>query len=217
MALQHSRRLEIVAAICVAAALTMAAPSTIDLIAQTGKPARGSTSTSRVASPAVVASWVSHENDDDSVTTLLVLWRGTPGWFARSDGSRSSAGGSAWGSSLGSGASGSYSYEYVRRGGLTLTMEFDYDKQIVKMLDQQISLKQTNVVLVDFVDSTAGPTIVGYRWVDPPPSTPPLSLDAIAAVVKRTPELFDYLRCDSSTSDPLIDQMTPVICGQMRP
>jgi hypothetical protein len=96
-------------------------------------------------------------------------------------------------------------------------MEFDYDKRIVKILNQEISLKETNVVLVDFVDSTNGPTIVGYRWVDPAPPEQPSPVDPIAAVVKRTPELFEYLRCDLSLPYPLTRAMMPIICGQMRP
>jgi hypothetical protein len=173
----------------------------------------GGTSTSRVASPTVVASWVSHENyADGSATTLLVLWRGTPGWFLK--GGRGVSGG---GSGSGAGGSGSYAYQYVSEGGLTFMMEFDYDKRIVKMLNQEISLKETNVVLVDFVDSANGPTIVGYRWIDPAPPEQPSRVDPIAAVVKRTPELFEYLRCDLSLPDPLMNAMMPIICGQMRP
>lgn len=55
-----------------------------DLSAQARGAVRGGggMSTSRVVSPVVVASWMSHENDaDGSATSLLVLWRGTPGWF----------------------------------------------------------------------------------------------------------------------------------------
>ena len=110
-----------------------------------------------------------------------------------------------------------YAYEYVSQGGLTFMMEFDYDKRIVKIRNQEISLRETNVVLVDFVDSTNGPTIVGYRWVDPVPAEQPSPVDPIAAVVKRTPELFEYLRCDLSLSDPLMNAMMPIICGQMHP
>jgi hypothetical protein len=188
---------------------------TIDLSAQARGFARGGggMSTSRVVSPTVVASWSSHENyADGSTITLLVLWRGTPGWFSKGGRGSGSGGGG------GSGTSGSYAYEYVSQGGLTFVMEFDYDKRIVKILNQEISLKETNVVLVDFVDSTNGPTIVGYRWVDPAPPTPDerSPADPIAAVVRRTPELFEYLRCDLSLSDPLMKAMMPIICGQMR-
>ena len=174
----------------------------------------GGMSTSRVASPTVVASWASHDNyADGSHTTLLVLWRGTPGWFA----SKSGRGGSGGGSGAGGGGGGSYGYQYVYEGGLTFMMEFDYDKSIVKMLNQQISLKETNVVLVDFIDSANGPAIVGYRWIDPAPPDAPAAVDPIASVVKRTPDLFDYLRCDLTLPDPVMKAFMPIICGQMRP
>ena len=176
----------------------------------------GGTSTSRVVSPTVVASWASHEHyADGSVITLLVLWRGTPGWFAK----RGRGGGSG-GGGAGSGASGSYAYQYMTQGGLTFMMEFDYDKRIVKILNQEISLKETNVVLVDFVDSPNGPTIVGYRWIEPAPPPPPVVpgavLDPIAGVISRTPELFEYLQCDLKVSDPAMSMFMPIVCGQMR-
>jgi hypothetical protein len=174
---------------------------------------RGS-STSRIASPVVVASW--HEHDsyaDGSTTTLLVLWRGTPGWFTGRDTSRGSSGG-------GGGSGFSRSYEYMTYAGRTFTMEFDDDRKIVKLLNQEISLKDTNVVLADFVDSTGGPTIVGYRWVEPGPPAPPLvegaASDPIAGMIMRSPELYDYLRCDLRVPDPLMNAMMPMICGLMR-
>src|SRR6185369_11217154 len=68
----------------------------------------GGTSTSRVASPTVVASWMSHENYvDGKATTLLVLWRGTPGWFTKGGGGSSGSGGSA------GGGGGSTGYQHV--------------------------------------------------------------------------------------------------------
>jgi len=177
----------------------------------------GGMSTSRVASPAVVASWMSHENyADGSTTTLLVLWRGTPGWFSKRGRGGASGGGGGF-SGSGAGVGGSYGYQYMSEGGLSFMIEFDYDKRIVTILNHVISLEATNVVLVDGVDSANGPTIVGYRFVDPAPTEQPSSVDPIAAVVKRTPELFDYLRCDLSLSDPVMKMMMPIICGQMRP
>jgi hypothetical protein len=174
-------------------------------------------STSRIASPAVVASWRARDSyADGSTTTLLVLWRGTPGWFTA--GGRGRSGGSS-GSGGGSSAS-SYSYQYMTYGGRTFMMGFDDDKKIVKLLNQEVSLKDTNVVLVDFVDSTGGPTIVGYRWVEPgPPAPAPVAggaADPIAGVIRRSPELYDYLRCDLRMADPLMNAMMPMICGLMR-
>jgi len=176
----------------------------------------GGSSTSKIASPTVVASWRAHDNyADGSSTTLLVLWRGTPGWFAA--GGRGSSSGAGSGGGAGG---GSYAYEYMTFGGRTFMMEFDDDRRVVKLLNQEISLKETNVVLVDFVDSAGGPTVVGYRWVEPGPPAPPLVAgaipDPIAGVVKRSPELYEYLRCDVKVPDPAMNAMMPTICGLMR-
>ena len=181
-----------------------------DLSAQIHETASHGTSTSRVASPTVVASWASHENDvNGSATTLLVLWRGTPGWFMKGE---HSAGGTSQSSS-----GGESSFQYVTQGGLTFAIELDYQKKIAKILNQEIALTSTNVVLVDFVDGPNGPTIVGSRWVEPAPSGQAPAGDPIAAVVRRTPELFDYLRCDLSVPDPAMQAMLAMVCAQMRP
>jgi len=178
----------------------------------------GGFSTSKMASPAVVASWRTHENyADGSTTTLLVLWRGTPGWFVARGGASSGAGSGGGGSFA---SSSSYAYEYITYGGRTFAMEFDDNRKIVKLLNQEISLTDTNVVLVDFVDSPERTAIVGYRWIEPGPPAPPLvngaAADPVAGVIMRSPELYEYLRCDLKVSDPLISFMMPAICGLMR-
>jgi hypothetical protein len=209
-ALDRSQRLMMLPVAFVLAGLT-----TFGVSAQVPRFAHGGSgmSTSRVVSPTVVASWASHQNlADGSTTTLLVLWRGSPGWFSKGRGGSSGGGGGS-----GAGGGGSSAYVYFSEGGLTFTMEFDYDKSTVKILNQEISLRETNVVLVDFVDGTNGPAIVGYRWVNPAPPDDPSSVDPIAPVVKRSPELFEYLRCDLSLDDPVMKKMMPIICGQMRP
>ena len=94
-------------------AVAVLGASTIGLSAQARGFVRGGsgTSTSRVASPTVVASWVSHENyADGSATTLLVLWRGTPGWFSKGGRGGGSGGGS------GAGRSGSVRLRVCRSG-----------------------------------------------------------------------------------------------------
>jgi hypothetical protein len=199
------------------AALIAVSPDVVAMSAQ-GRGGRGggsSSSPGRVISPAVVSSWISHTNNaDGQLTTLLVLWRGTPGWFSGSGGSSSSGGSASSGSSWGSGSSS----EYVSfsQGGRSFTMEFDYEHHIVKMLGQEVSLEASNVVLVDFVDSTTGPVIVGYRWVEPVQVTPQ-SGDPVAAIIKQAPDLFDYLRCDLSVPNPAMNAMLAMICGRMRP
>jgi hypothetical protein len=196
-----------------ALALGIVAVSVIPFAQTRGLRGGGGSSTSKIVSPVVVASWRAHDNyADGSTTTLLVLWRGKPGWFTA--GGRGSGGG-------GGSSSSSYAYEYMTYGGQTFMMEFDDDKHVVRMVNQEISLKDTNVVLVDFVDSETGATIVGYRWIEPGPPAPPLvegaAADPIAGVIRRSPELYDYLRCDLKVSDPLMNAMMPIICGIMRP
>ena len=195
-----------------ALALGIVAASAIPFAQTRGFRGGGGTSTSKIVSPAVVASWRAHDNyADSSTTTLLVLWRGKAGWFTA--GGRGSGGG-------GGGSSSSYAYEYMTYGGRTFRMEFDDDKKIVRMVNQEISLNDTNVVLVDFVDTGMGATIVGYRWIEPGPPAPPLvegaAADPIAGVIRRSPELYDYLRCDLKVPDPLMNAMMPLLCEMMR-
>jgi hypothetical protein len=202
-------------AAAVAAALIAVSLEAVALSAQgrSGREGGSSSSPSRVISPAVVASWVSHSNyADGRMTTLLVLWRGTPGWFA----SRPARSGGSGGSSSHWGSASSSEYVSFTEGGRTFTMEFDYQHNIVKMLSQEVSLDANNVVLVDFVDGPTGPVIVGYRWVDPVAAPPPAG-DPVAAIIKQAPDLFDYLRCDLSVPDAAMNAMLAMVCGRMRP
>ncbi len=174
-------------------------------------------STARVASPAVVASWMSHASAaDGTMTTLLVLWRGTQGWFLKGG----HGGGSGAGSSGGFVGRGSYAYQSFSAGGLTFTLEFDHERHTATLLNEEFSLKDTNVVLVDFVDGP-GPAVVGSRWIEPgppaPPAVPGAAPDPIAGVIRRSPELFDYLRCDLGMPDTAMSAMITMVCGLMRP
>lgn len=203
-----------------ASSLLLAAALTIAGRAQPGLTAQGrgggGMSTSRVASPTVLASWTSQwSNADGTTVTLLVLWRGSsPGWFAKGaqgGSSRSSGGGS-------SGPDGTYrAYQTFTAGGQTFELELDLGRKVVRILNQEISLQTANVILVDDADSPGGARIVGSRWVDPAPEGQSAGPDAIADVVKRTPALFEYLQCDLVLDDPLMKKMMPIICDQMRP
>jgi len=104
-------------------------------------------------------------------------------------------------------------------GDVTLTMEFtsqseDFDPAttVVKILDREIPLRDTNVILIDGADAKT-PTIVGTRYVDPTFT----GRDPVAAIVKRTPELFEFLRCDITLPDPNRQAMMALLCGQLRP
>ena len=112
----------------------------------------GQTSTSsRPLSATVIGSYVVRNGE----ITLIVLWRGSPGWFSRG-GSGSSGGGG--GSSSAGRATGSL---WFTQGGKSFSIDFDYTAGTARLLEQEIRLPDTNVVLVDDVDGVSGARIVG--------------------------------------------------------
>src|SRR5688572_15207535 len=79
--------------------------------------ARGQTSSSsRPVSATVISTYVARGGE----LTLLVLWRGSPGWYSGGGGNSSSGGG---GGSAGGREVGSFSMTF---GGRTLSIDFDY-------------------------------------------------------------------------------------------
>jgi hypothetical protein len=170
-----------------------------------GGPSR---STDRVVSPTVVASFISHTEYSVGRFTLLVLWRGSPGWSVRGSGHSGSSGGTSSGESRGS--------QYFSYGGLSFSLDFNWTTAIVKLLDREFSLRDTNLILVDNVDTPSGPTVVDQRWIDVPIELDD-QVDSIRALVGRSPELFAYLQCDKRLSDSFQQTMIAIICNQMRP
>jgi len=176
---------------------------------------RQPTAASHVAlSPAVVGYWQTHDNADGTGSLdLLILWRGTPGWFLRAN--ASSGGGIG-----GGGGFGHWTMNHtVTYGDITLTFElnsssadFDPATTVAKILGTEIPLRDTNVVLIDGVDSGA-PTIVGTQHVDPVFA----GRDPIVAIVKRSPDLFEFMRCDVTLPDSDQQAMMSFLCGRIRP
>ena len=156
----------------------------------------------RVLSPAVVGAWFTHSDAPGShMLDLLVLWRGSPGWYMQ-EGPR--------GSSSGGGGSGR-SHVTLKYGGLFLQVLFDGPARIAEIEDRKIPVKDDNVLLVDDVDSASGPKVVKTLRVDPDLS------DARRAeeVIRRSPELVAYLRCDIKLPDAQRQAMMDVICAQV--
>jgi hypothetical protein len=90
-------------------------------------------------------------------------------------------------------------------------IELDYGRQIARTLDRDISLADTNVVLVDQVDSASGPTIVRVARVDP---ILPASGDPALTILRR--ELREFLQCDLTVADPVMQALMTIVCGQLR-
>ena len=150
---------------------------------------RGQTSSSsRPLSATVMSTHIARNGE----LVLLVLWRGSPGW---NTGGRSSGGG---GSSSGR-EFGSFT---LTSGGRTLSIDIDYTSRLAKILEQEITLDNTNVVLVDDVDRPPGAHIVGRLWVDPKlPAVDgsglrPIETDPAVTAIRRAPEAQAFLQCD---------------------
>jgi hypothetical protein len=168
------------------------------------RPPTGPTQSSgeRVLSPAVVGGWFTHSDAPGSDTLdLLVLWRGSPGWFLR--------GGPQGGSSGGSGTG--RRHLTLKYGGLFLQVLFDGPARLAEIEDRKIPLNDDNVLLVDDVDSAGGPKVVKTLRVDPDLSDPHRAEIAI----RRSPELVAYLRCDIKLSDARQQATMDIICAQV--
>ena len=178
----------------------------------------GTQSSNQVVSGVAMASWVARVEPDGTRTlVLLVLWRGSPGWFTRGSGSGSSGGGNCL-----------LYHSTIRNGDLQLQIEFDsqtrlatiskapFDSQTGRATIQtkQIELREQNVVLVDGVDEARAPQVAGTLRVDPtlPSGRQPLN---IGELLRQSQELLSFLRCDTRMPDPLMQRMSEVVCASM--
>ncbi|HET9362446.1 MAG TPA: hypothetical protein VFO58_21990 [Vicinamibacterales bacterium] len=145
-------------------------------------------SSNRVSST-VAASYVAREGR----LVLLVLWRGSPAWLERGGGD----------SSRGGGASGR-TWLQDAIGGVTLDVEIDDATRVATVLGHRVPLEDGNVVLVDRVDTE--PAVLRVLHVDP---AVPLTPDAMYVVMKREPELVEFLQCDLFRASPLFKIVGP--------
>lgn len=110
-------------------------------------------------------------------------------------------------------------------GGRTLSIDFDYTARVARLLDQEISLADTNVVLVDDVDSHTGARIISLLWVDPKlPNTDDssgarnINDDPAIVAIRRAPQAGSFLQCDIPMTTPIGDDAAgsdPVIRARL--
>jgi hypothetical protein len=166
---------------------------------------------SHPVSAAVVATWIVRTEPRASPELdLLVLWRGEPGWFM-AEGAGESRSGTM--SATGEDNRGIV-VEHLAYGDVRLTFEFDQRKRTARVQDQEVTLGSANVILVDEVDGETGPRVAGSLEVDPLyPDTP----EDIAVIIRRSPELYAYLRCDAKLPDATVQTMIDALCERMNP
>lgn len=141
-------------------------------------------STTSTISPVVVASWFPSRTNGFEELELLVLWRGSPGWFQHPGG----AGGTS------DGLNGPF-YDWLKYGDVTLSLEYDPQHKTARIQGSSLAVDKNNVVLVDDVDAPSGPRITGVTVV---PRAMPGSAGQIGLILRNSPIIMAFLRCDAA-------------------
>jgi hypothetical protein len=141
--------------------------------------------TDLVVSSTVVASWIAHhDNGGPTQLDLLVLWRGTPGWFTRAGGGGGSNGGSTSRDGTQVVTMG------INYGNIHYDLALDLQARRVTVGTREIVLGSNNVLLIDDVDREAGARVVGMQQIDP---VIPNGGLGISQLLRQSRELTDYL------------------------
>jgi len=157
-------------------------------------------STSRPVSATVVATTMVRTIDGASALNLMVLWRGSNGWFLKS-GARSSGGG---GTRQALNARATFA-------GIDLLAELDLQPRAVRIQGKPATLKpaDANVILVDGVE---GPDlqVVSTLKIDPAIA----SDREIEPLFKRSPEVLAFLQCDQKSASASVQVLADRSCQE---
>jgi len=173
------------AVILLASCLVAGAPAS----AQRNSPpvARSTPGATQVISPAVVATWFTEgDSDRGDFLQLVVLWRGSPGWFDAPGGMRGSS-------------NATESQVSVTYGTVKLRVSFNSSQHSVAINDTHVDTGNANVIFVDNVDGPTGPQVVGTAQVM---SAMPGSARQIGVVLRTSRAAMTFLKCDATSSEP---------------
>ena len=106
-------------------------------------------------SAVVMTTFVTRVTPSGDALELIILWRGTPGWFT---GGRSS-------SSSGGTSNDGWRHRFSQ-GDLEFEAALDFKTRIANVQGQIVKLGSANVILVDGVDSPKGARVAGTLTVD---------------------------------------------------
>ena len=87
--------------------------------------------------------------------------------------------------------------EWISQGGVSLSVRFDPAARKAWIQDKEIELGDANVLLVDDVDSPAGPRVVSLLRIDGDYKADVRKPAPIHTFIRRSPDLVDFLRCDA--------------------
>jgi hypothetical protein len=161
-------------------------------------PARSSGGGNTMISPTVFASWVTERvGNGPEELRLLVLWRGTPGWFF--------VGGGRIGLSSGK----PRTHRIIEYGDVRLTLDYGED-DAVAINGREVHLGTDNVVYVDDVDAPTGARVVRTSRV---PLKMPGSAGQIGLAIRGVPEVVAYLKCEARAPDPQRQTMIEMLAA----
>jgi len=134
---------------------------------------------------------------------LLVLWRGTPGWFTKGGRSGNSGGGN-----------GTVWQHRFYQGDFEFELTADLTKRTLTLLGQTVDLKTGNIILVDDVVAPGGGRIVRTFTVNARLDEAPTPA-RILPVLGRSQPLRDYLRCEAALPDPKYQAALAPLCARI--
>ncbi len=161
-------------------------------------PTRSTGGGNTMISPTVFASWVTERvGNDPEELRLLVLWRGTPGWFF------------VGGGRIGLSSGRPRAHRIIEYGNTRLTLDYGAD-DTVAINGHEVHLGADNVVYVDDVDAPGGARVVRTSRV---PSKMPGSAGQIGLAIRDVPEVVGYLKCEARAPDPQRQMMIEQIAA----
>jgi hypothetical protein len=142
----------------------------------------------------------------DEGLALLVLWRGSPGWRSRTTGRRSQSV---------SGRAGVYSVAFDY-GSTAYSLTYDAAAHTATLQGKSMTVPAgTNVLLVDDVDTNAGPKVAGALILDSGNANLDPRYGSLGPLFGRSNEIVAFLRCGVGETTAAIDSMACAHIGKI--
>jgi hypothetical protein len=144
---------------------------------------------SSIVSSTVVATFCGHRQDENEMLDLLIVWRGSPGWFQN----RHFGGGGGGGSrKFGAGTKGYVAMQQAY-GDVTISFDADFDANTVAIGERTVALGRVNTIVVDKVDQPGVHRISAIRRTEP---RLPLGGDVNLFLAQHSRRLLNDLHCE---------------------
>jgi hypothetical protein len=140
---------------------------------------------------------------NDLGAELVVLWRGTPGWYMKQGPRAEHASGNS--------ESLSVSLEYA---GTRVSMSYDRRRREATVgTKAQILPPEVNTIFVDKVDDPSGPTIVGFTTLR---LSRMMTNVRVAAALSQSSAAVTFLQCEGQWNEARnFAGIAKVICGEL--